>query len=172
MLQVVVLIFYIDAFSTLQMLLQRFLLIFYRCVTALYLNSYYAAILLLFKIIYICFVASHILLLLIKCLRTKMFVIVMSWADVRVGQPLIERWQSPTARQWTNHIKIPSFVTSLVLQSGMENRMQRTLGRNVSCWVVMTKICAYLFTRILYFTSFHIFTDRYISWHSLDREWW
>ena len=122
MLQVVVLIFYIDAFSTLQMLPQRFLLIFYRCVTALYLNSYYAAILLLLKIICICFVAFHTLLLLIKGLCTKMFVIAMSWgADVRVGQPLIERRQSPTARQWTNHIKIPSFVTSLVLQSGMEN---------------------------------------------------
>ena len=161
------LILYIDAYSTLHfasLSFKAFCESLYHCVTALYSNSYYAvAILSLFKIIYICFVASHILLLLIKCLRTKMFMIVMSWADVRVGQPLIERWQSPTARQWTNHIKIPSFVTSLVLQSGMENRMQRTLGRNVSCWVVMTKICAYLFTRILYFTSFHIFTDRYIS---------
>ena len=129
------LILNIDAYSTLHftsLSFKAFCESLYRCVTALYFNSYYAAILLLFKIIYICFVASHILPLLIKCLRTKMFVIAMSWADVRLGQqPLIERWQSPTARQWTNNIRIPSFVTSLVLQSGMENRMQRTLGRNV-----------------------------------------
>ena len=71
MLQVVVIIFYIDAFSTLQMLLQRFLLILYHCVTALYLNSYYAAILLLLKVICICFVASHTLLLLIKYFINK-----------------------------------------------------------------------------------------------------
>ena len=48
------------------------------------------------------------------------------------------RVESRTALQWANHIKIPSFVTSLVLQSGSENRMQ---GQTEQECFVFTKLC-------------------------------